>query len=1002
MNKTYALVWNSGQGIWQVAGERVRRRGKSSTRARVVAVLASLMGGALTSAHALPAGEKIVSGQADILRYDDGRQMSINQRSDKLLTEWTSFNVDKTQRVVFNQPSKMSIALNRVVGQDASAINGRIDANGRVFLVNPNGILFGSGAQVNVGGLVASTLDVSNEDFAAGRYRFAGQSPLGVTSDGNLVAAEGGAIALLGAKVTNRGVVQAQMGTVALGAGSDVTLNFDGGKLLSVQVDKGAVNALASNERLLKADGGQVLMSAKTADALLRTVVNNQGSIEARTLTNTAGRITLDGYDAGTVNVAGTLNASATTPGNGGTIVTRGADVKVAVGAMVDTRATNGRSGTWRIASSGLTVKAGANQTGTIMADTLSRNLATTDIELVAERGNLSVEGPVTWPSGNQLTLASRNGDVEVNGALRATGANASATLDAKNAVRIAAPIALTGANAQFTLNYGGAYSLGNGAAVTLSGLGAGFTSNGFRYIVIQNIGQLQSVDTNLDGLYVLGNDIAGSYYGTAFKTIGSGAAFAGVFDGLGNTISNLAITSSDPYAGLFGSNAGSIANLNLKSLRVSAASGVGPVAIGALVGENRGTISNVTATGMQVSASASRSNTLGGLIGINRGTVDQASFTGTVTGNGMTYAVGGLIGENDANRLAGTVSRSTANATVSGGASNMASIGGLVGVNRGGTISDSSSLGSTSGINLAGVNVGGLVGANLLGTIDDSTASGRTTGGSGGTVGGLVGFNSGTITHSVASGVVDGRYAQAIGGFVGLNQGIVRDGKAMGAVSSASTGSTGGFVGLNQGDDSRIDMAEAHGAVSGGQGNNGGFVGSHIGGTISHAVARGKTVGGNYSKTGGFVGYNVGTLADVDASGDVSAGASASVGGFAGYNATSGTIEIASATGNVQGGTSSTVGGFAGDNLGEIADASASGTVGGGCYATLGGLVGQNAGIVERSVASGRINGSSASSWRQTYGGLVGINRGVFRQSGTAGEAALQQLAGLNLGVIE
>ncbi|KVS36076.1 GLUG motif-containing protein [Burkholderia ubonensis] len=1002
MNKTYVLVWNSGQGIWQVAGERVRRRGKSSTRARVVAVLASLVGGALTSAHALPVGEKIVSGQADILRYDDGRQMSINQRSDKLLTEWTSFNVDKTQRVVFNQPSKTSIALNRVVGQDASAIDGRIEANGRVFLVNPNGILFGSGAQVNVGGLVASTLDISNEDFAAGRYRFAGQSPLGVMSEGNLVAAEGGAIALLGAKVTNRGVVQAQMGTVALGAGSDVTLNFDGGKLLSVQVDKGAVNALASNERLLKADGGQVLMSAKTADALLRTVVNNQGSIEARTLTNTAGRITLDGYDAGTVNVAGTLNASATTPGNGGTIVTRGADVKVAVGAMVDTRATNGRSGTWRIASSGLTVKAGANQTGTIVADTLSRNLATTDIELVAERGNLSVEGPVTWASGNQLTLASRNGDVAVNGALRATGANASATLDAKNAVRIAAPIALTGANAQFTLNYGGAYSLANGAAVTLSGVGAGFTSNGFRYIVIQNIGQLQSVNANLDGLYVLGNDIAGSYYGTAFKTIGSGAAFAGVFDGLGNTISNLTITSSDPYAGLFGSNAGSIANLNLKSLRVSAASGVGPVAIGALVGENRGTISNVTATGMQVSASASRSNTLGGLIGINRGTVDQASFTGTVTGNGMTYAVGGLIGENGANLLAGTVSRSTANATVSGGASNMASIGGLVGVNRGGTISGSSSVGSTSGLNLAGVNVGGLVGANLFGTIDDSTASGRTTGGSGGTAGGLVGFNSGTITHSVASGVVDGRYAQAIGGFVGLNQGIVRDGKAMGAVSSASTGSTGGFVGINQGDDSRIEMAEAHGAVSGGQGNNGGFVGSHFGGTISHAVARGKTAGGNYSKTGGFVGYNVGTLANVDASGDVSAGVSASVGGFAGYNATFGTIEFASATGNVQGGTSSTVGGFAGDNLGEIADASASGTVGGGCYATLGGLVGQNAGIVERSVASGRINGSSASSWRQTYGGLVGINRGVFRQSGTAGEAALQQLAGLNLGVIE
>ncbi|CAB3746638.1 filamentous hemagglutinin [Burkholderia sp. MSh2] len=1006
MNKTYALVWNNGQGIWQVAGERARRRGKASTRTARMLAVACVAGGAMSAAHALPVGENVVSGSADILRYDNGRQMSINQHGDKLLTEWSSFNVDAGQRVTFNQPSASSIALNRVTGQQGSAIHGSIDANGRVFLVNPNGILFGSGAKVNVGGLVASTLDIGNADFAAGHYRFSGASPSIVQNSGNLVASEGGAIALLGAQVMNRGVVQAQMGTVGLAAGSAVTLNFDGRKLLSLQVDKRAVNALASNERLLKADGGQVLMSARTADTLLQTVVNNQGAIEARTLRNSAGRIALDGYDAGTVNVAGTLNASASTPGNGGTIDTRGADMKVALGATVDTRATNGRGGVWRIASSDVSVTTGASRPGTIVADTLSRNLGMTDIQLVAEQGKLSVDGPVTWATGNQLTLTSRQGDVAVNGALQATGANAGVTIDAAQGARIAAPVSLTGVNARFRLDYGSTYSLGNGASVTLSGAGVAFESNGFLYTVIQNLAQLQAMNANLGGLYVLGNDLVGSYYNTAFTTIGADTPFHGVFDGLGHSVSKLSITSGSPYAGLFGLNMGRIANLIMKSSNVGAAAGPGPVAIGAVAGENRGEIANVVVSdNTVVRAGASRSNVLGGVVGINRGSVAQSSFAGRVEGNGMTYAAGGLVGEHAA--AAGradeaTISDSTANAVVSGGASNAASLGGLVGVNRGGTIRNGTSLGSTSAAGLSGVNVGGLVGTNLAGGVVQGKASGNTTGGTGGTAGGLVGYNAGAIADSMATGVVDGRSAQAIGGFVGMNQGSVVGSRALGAVTSASSGATGGFVGINQGRDAWIAHAEAHGTVAGGQGNVGGFVGSHLNGTIEHSVARGKTTGGNYSKTGGFAGYNESILTNNDASGDVIGGTYASVGGFAGTNATSGVIAVALATGNVLGNTSSVVGGLVGDNLGEISNSASSGTVSGGCQATLGGLVGLNAGLVQISTASGRVNNSTNASWRQVYGGLVGVNRGTFRWSDAVGAAAQQQIAGINLGVIE
>ncbi|KVN30637.1 filamentous hemagglutinin [Burkholderia pyrrocinia] len=1005
MNKTYALVWNSGQGAWQVAGERARRRGKGSTRATKIVALAWLAGGALTSAYALPVGESVVSGKADILRYDNGQQMSINQHSDKLLTEWTSFNVDKGQRVTFNQPSTSSIALNRVTGQQGSSILGSIDANGRVFLVNPNGVLFGKDAKVNVGGLVATTLDIKNDDFQAGRFRFSGTSTANVANEGTLVAGEGGAIALLGAQVMNRSVVQAQMGTVALSAGSDVTLNFDGSKLLNVQIDGAAVNALVSNNKLLKADGGQVLMSARTANKLLQTVVNNVGRIEALTLRNSAGRITLDGYDAGTVNVAGSLNTYATTPGNAGTIDTRGTNVKVTLGTVVDTHATNGRGGVWRIATSDLTVAPGASRPGTIAADTLKTNLATTDIELVAERGNLSVDGAVPWESSKRLTLTSRQGDVAVNAAMtNEKGADAGVTINAANDVRIAAPIMLTGVNARFKLDYGGAYSLGIGGSVTLPGDRAGFESNGFLYTVIHSFAQLQAIEANLGGLYVLGNDIGNpsSYNPTPFRTIGTDTPFSGVFDGLGHSISKLSITSGSPYAGLFGLNTGRIANLALKASTISAASGPGPVAIGALAGENRGDISNVVVSNnMQVSAGASRSNVLGGLVGVNRGTVAQSSFSGNVVGNSMTYAAGGLVGESVGKEETVTISDSTANATVSGGASNTASLGGFVGVNRGGTILNATSLGTTSANKLSGVNVGGLVGAHFAGRIVNGRASGGTTGGSGGTAGGLAGYNSGTIVDSHASGAVDGKSAQAIGGFVGLNQGTVSNSKALGTVTSASSGATGGFVGINQGRDASIDGAEAHGAVSGGQGNNGGFVGSHLGGTIAHSVARGKTTGGENSKTGGFVGQNSSTLADNDASGSVSAGNNASVGGFAGSNAGSGILNVAAATGNVQGGTSSNVGGLVGDNLGEVFGSSASGTVSGGCQATLGGLVGLNAGLVENSTASGRVNNSTSSS-KQVYGGLVGVNRGTFRWSYAVGAAAQQKLAGINLGVIE
>ncbi|MGE7956811.1 GLUG motif-containing protein [Pseudomonas sp. NPDC089530] len=1009
MNKIYALVWNQALACWSVAHEGARRRRKSGGRRGMVVAAVSLLGlGAMSSAFALPNGGKVVSGNGDILTFNNGQEMAINQHSDKLITNWNDFSVASGQKVTFNQPGTSSIALNRVVGVNASNIQGQVKANGQVFLVNPNGVVFGQGAQVNVGGLVASTKDISDADFNAGNYRFAGNSTAQIINSGTLAAAEGGSIALLGNNVRNDGVIQAQMGRVALGAGNAFTVNFDGNNLLNLQVDGAAVDALAKNGGLLKADGGQVLMTAKSANAMLQTVVNNQGAIEANTLRGTSGKITLDGGDAGTVQVAGSMSAGAIgTLGNGGLIETKGANTEVQLAARVNTQASNGRTGNWKISSSEVKVSpSAASGRNTAYADTLSNNLATTNIELASTAGDVVVGGPVTWKSGNQLKLSS-NGDIELNGGLTATGANARAEMNAKKAIRLNGNVTLSGANSSLGLNHESGYALGEKAAVTLSGAGAAFDSNGSQYGVIQNTAQLQTVNNNLNGLYVLGNSIKG--YGS-FRSIGGNSQFAGVFDGLGNTVSGFTVTNTGPNVGLFAANSGRISNLKLASMTINGTtSNAGFSNVGGLVGMNSGTIDNVSATGLRVNGSSSNANIVGGLVGFNSGgSINRASVTSNLTGNAYTSSIGGLVGENASGLAgAGIITNSSANANISGSMqrNSTGGIGGLVGSNKGGRITDSSSSGSVGNYYAyAGLNLGGLIGYNLTGVVERSNSSAIVRGYSASNVGGLVGLNvNSSIKESSASGAVYGSSSMGVGGLVGSNQNsTLSDVKATGNVSDSSGAHVGGLVGYNN--YSQIDTAEALGNVTGGaNGNIGGLVGNNYGGAISHSVARGKVVGGTTSHVGGLVGYNDGDLSSVEASGEARGGMNSYVGGLVGTHGRNlgSSIDTATAKGNVWGDRNSTIGGLVGQNHGQVLNALALGSLSGGYYAKLGGLVGLNMGQVRQSAATGKINVLPAYG-QQTYGGLVGVNYGTMAYNSVSGEAAQVPLAGLNYGEIK
>lgn len=285
---------------------------------------------------ALPTAGVVTAGNASI-KTGGSNSLTVTQTSPSAVLNWQSFNVGAGESVTFVQPDHNAVALNRVIGSDPSRILGNLTANGKVFLVNPNGVLFGKDASVNVGGLVASGLDISDADFVAGRYRFDGPGKGDVSNLGTIHAEDGGFVALLGNRVSNEGTISAKLGTAVMAAGAAVTLDVGGDGLLHAVVDKAAVNALASNGGLIQADGGAVFMSAAAKDALLSTVVNNTGIVQANTVGYRNGRIVLDGGDSGVVQVGGQLQAAGPTgTQTGGTIIATGDKVLIADQAHLD------------------------------------------------------------------------------------------------------------------------------------------------------------------------------------------------------------------------------------------------------------------------------------------------------------------------------------------------------------------------------------------------------------------------------------------------------------------------------------------------------------------------------------------------------------------------------------------------------------------------------------------------------------------------------------------
>jgi filamentous hemagglutinin family protein len=793
MNRIYRLVWSRVNHAWVAVAENAKGHGKSISARKLVAAAAALIGGALLapSVYAADAANATVTGGAGSVSQS-GATTTINQSSQRLAIDWTNLSTAANEALVFKQPNASAIALNRITGSSPSTLLGSLTANGQVYILNPNGVLFGAGAQVNVGGLVASTLNMSSADFMNGSSTFTKDPNAAGTVDnqGTLTAANGGYIALLSGTVRNEGTIDAPLGTALLAAGDKVTLNVNNGSLIGYSIDQGDLNALIENKQLIRADGGQVLMVAKALDKLSTAVINNTGIIEARTVQNKNGHILLLGdMDVGQVNVGGTLDASAPTTGDGGKIETSAAHVKVADGTIVTTLAANGLTGSWLIDPIEFTIAAsGGDMTGAeVDAELAMNNLG------LSSGGDINVNDTISWNAATTLTL-NADGNININQSITASNAGGGLTLlYGQNAVN-AGNTATYNVNAPINLQAGNNFStkLGSNGSV-------------IQYTVITSLGNpnsttrtdLQGINGNLNGDYVLGSDIdatatSGWNSGAGFVPIGNGnPMFSGIFDGLGHVISNLKVNfSSNNYIGLFGINNGTIRNVGLAGNSITGASYVG-----GLVGLNygSGTVSNSFASGSVVYSYGKA----GGLVGENYGVINNSFATGTVQSVGNALAqiqtIGGLVGQNY-----GTVNNSHASTNVNG----EQYVGGLVGRNSilgngiwgflgqatAGKISNSYATGTVT----AGLYSGGLAGINY-GTISGSYAGAQVASNTGG---GLVGINSGTIRNSYAAGDVTSFTG---GGLVGRNDGIISDSYATGSVTGTEPGAVGGgLVGIN------------------------------------------------------------------------------------------------------------------------------------------------------------------------------------------------------------
>jgi len=312
-----------------------------------------------------PAGGTVVGGSATITGQGSS-SVTINQSSGSAVINWNTFNIGVGESVRFNQPSSSSIALNRVTGGlGPSEILGTLTANGRVFVINRDGVLFGPGAVINTSGFLATTSDIRNSDFMAGRMNFniPGRPDASIVNQGRITATSGGFAALVAPGVRNSGTITATLGTVTLAAGNTFSLDMYGDRLITLAVNDQIASkvidvatgkpltSLVTNDGRIRANGGRVELTAAAARTVVDSVINTSGIIQANSIGRRNGMIVLGGATSSskgagaptqTIRISGTVSAAGKRKGTtGGTVVVSGENIQLA-SAKIDASGRNG------------------------------------------------------------------------------------------------------------------------------------------------------------------------------------------------------------------------------------------------------------------------------------------------------------------------------------------------------------------------------------------------------------------------------------------------------------------------------------------------------------------------------------------------------------------------------------------------------------------------------------------------------------------------------------
>ena len=325
----------SAETVIRRVARDVDRRGRRSPAApRLLAgIFCGLLAGA--AANANPVEPTVTHGNAQFAR-PDANTLDVTTSSNAIIN-WRSFSIGAGETTRFTQPSASSAVLNRVTGTDSSSILGQLLSNGRVFLVNPHGIVFGEDAVVDTAGLVASTLGITDEDFLAGRYEFDAGPDAGDITNRGLITSGTDGVFLLAPGIENSGVVRTAGGDLVLAAGSTITLT-------SLDLDGVQVEVQAPDDEALNL--GE-LIAERGAAGVFAGSIRNSGTVEANAVTvDENGVIRLVARNDIILEAEGKVAAEGP---SGGEIRIESGSGTTSVSGDVSVRASEGAGGTIRL-----------------------------------------------------------------------------------------------------------------------------------------------------------------------------------------------------------------------------------------------------------------------------------------------------------------------------------------------------------------------------------------------------------------------------------------------------------------------------------------------------------------------------------------------------------------------------------------------------------------------------------------------------------------------------